>query len=239
MTWLLSIIWLGRRESTVRRPFFNTGFQRPGFPGIEAWISYRLGTDESPDVCGHARHRGCLQWPQELRRCFSVTHHQATEIYPNREKAIHDLHAPSDAFVTPKRGSGLRLLKEANQEHRSLREGDQRLEARIRSYSWPHGCLSAPDAIDLRNEPQHILKLYGLDHGQTPFRSKSMNWRTGTTEENVWLPGGYWSAGFGLSKFGRAMTIGFHDETGIPTKTSIGIMAHWLWGWRGEHCSGG
>ena len=29
--------------------------------------------------------------------------------------------------------------------------------------------LSAPDAIDLRNEPQHILKLYGLDHGQTSF----------------------------------------------------------------------
>jgi len=73
--------------------------------------------------------------------------------------------------VTPESETdGLRLLKEANQEHRLLREGDQRLEARIRSYELAARMqLSAPDAIDLRIVPQPILKLYGLDHGQTSF----------------------------------------------------------------------
>ncbi len=151
-----------------------TGFQRPGFPGMGAWISYGLGSlnENLPTFVVMPDHRGyASNGPKNWGAAFLPTHHQATEIYPNREKAIHDLHAPSDAFVTPESETdGLRLLKEANQEHRSLREGDQRLEARIRSYELAARMqLSAPDAIDLRNEPQHILKLYGLDHGQTSF----------------------------------------------------------------------
>ena len=55
-------------------------------------------------------HRGYASNGPE-RAAFLPTHQQATEIYPNREKAIHDLHAPSDAFVTPESETdGLRLL---------------------------------------------------------------------------------------------------------------------------------
>ena len=93
------------------------------------------------------------QWPQELGRCFSANPSSGYRDLPNREKPFIDLHAPSDAFVTPESETDcLRLLKEANQEHRSLREGDQRLEARIRSYELAARMqLGAPDAIDLRN----------------------------------------------------------------------------------------
>ena len=34
--------------------------------------------------------------------------------------------------------------------------------------------LSAPDALDLSREPRHILRMYGLDHGQSSF-SKELN----------------------------------------------------------------
>ena len=87
-----------------------------------AWISYGLGSlnENLPTFVVMPDHRGyASNGPKNWGAAFLPTHHQATEIYPNREKAIHDLHAPSDAFVTPESETdGLRLLKEANQEHR-------------------------------------------------------------------------------------------------------------------------
>ena len=66
--------------------------------------------------------------------------------------------------------AGLELLSELNREHQAAREGDSRLEARIRSYELAAKMqLSAPEALDLSKEPKHILKMYGLDHGQTSF----------------------------------------------------------------------
>jgi hypothetical protein len=44
------------------------------------------------------------------------------------------------------------------------------LDARIRSYELAAGMqLSAPEALDLSDEPAHILHMYGLDHGKTIF----------------------------------------------------------------------
>src|SRR6185503_5074938 len=57
-----------------------------------------------------------------------------------------------------------------NKQHDAARPGDDRLEARIRSYELAAQMqLSAPEALDLSGEPAHILKLYGLDHGTTTF----------------------------------------------------------------------
>ena len=58
------------------------------------------------------------------------------------------------------------LLASLNQEHAATREGDQRLEARIKSYELAARMqLAAPDALNLKAEPEHVLKLYGLDGG--------------------------------------------------------------------------
>ena len=46
------------------------------------------------------------------------------------------------------------------------REGDPRLDARIRSYELAARMqLAAPEALNLKAEPEHALKLYGLDRG--------------------------------------------------------------------------
>ena len=53
-----------------------------------------------------------------------------------------------------------------NRAHAATREGDQRLDARIRSYELAARMqLAAPEALDLKAEPDHVLKLYGLDRG--------------------------------------------------------------------------
>jgi hypothetical protein len=54
--------------------------------------------------------------------------------------------------------------------HAADREGDSRLEARIRSYELAARMqLAAPEALDISGEPAHILKMYGLDHGRSRF----------------------------------------------------------------------
>ena len=62
-----------------------------------------------------------------------------------------------------KRGS--QLLNRLNGDYQQQRPNDSRLEARIRSYELAAKMqLSAPEALDLSDEPAHIMKLYGLDY---------------------------------------------------------------------------
>ena len=57
-------------------------------------------------------------------------------------------------------------MAELNRGHAATRDGDQRLDARIRSYELAARMqLAAPEALDLKSEPEHVLKLYGLDRG--------------------------------------------------------------------------
>src|SRR5581483_11407061 len=66
--------------------------------------------------------------------------------------------------------AGLALANALNRRHAAERPGDSRLEARIRSYELAARMqLAAPEALDLSHEPPYILKMYGLDHGQSSF----------------------------------------------------------------------
>ena len=144
-----------------------TGFQRPGFPGMGSWISYALGSgnENLPTFVVLPDHRGyASNGPKNWGSAFLPASSQGTAIFPQRDNPIEDLH-PRARFVT-KAGDqdGLALLKQMNRRYQQAREGDSRLEARIRSYELAAAMqLSAPEALDISNEPQHILKMYGLD----------------------------------------------------------------------------
>ena len=67
---------------------------------------------------------------------------------------------------------GLHLLRELNGQHLQQRADDTRLQARIRSYELAAAMqLSAPEALDLSGEPEHIMRLYGLDRIGTTYPS--------------------------------------------------------------------
>ena len=87
-----------------------------------------------------------------------------TTIFPQRDNPIEDLLPRSD-YVTPSSDrAGLELLSKLNRVHQALRPDDSRLEARIRSYELAAKMqLSAPEALDLSDEPAHVMKMYGLD----------------------------------------------------------------------------
>lgn len=144
-----------------------TGFQRPGFPGAGSWVGYALGTDNEnlPTFVVLPDHRGyASNGPKNWGNAFLPASSQGTAVFPQRENPIEDLKARAD-FVTA-RGDrdGLDLLERMNRRHLGEREGDSRLEARIRSYELAAAMqLSAPEALDLSQEPKHVLEMYGLD----------------------------------------------------------------------------
>ena len=156
----------------------STGFDRPGFPGMGCWISYALGsTNENlPTFVVLPDHRGFpSNGPKNWGAAFLPTHHQGTIIRPGTQNPIADL-TPRPGFVTKASDARtLELLTRLNRQHMETREGDSRLEARIRSYELAAKMqLSAPEALDLTREPKHVLKMYGLDHGKTTF-AKDIN----------------------------------------------------------------
>ena len=144
-----------------------TGFQRPGFPGMGSWVSYALGSENEnlPTFVVLPDHRGyASNGPKNWASAFLPTHTQGTTIFPQRENPIPDLH-PKAAFVTPaSHRAGIELINQLNAGYAETRPGDDRLEARIQTYELAARLqLSATEALDIAKEPDHVLKLYGLE----------------------------------------------------------------------------
>ena len=149
-----------------------TGFVLPGFPSMGSWISYGLGSlNENlptfvvlPDPRGFAPNG-----PKNWGSGFLPAEHQASMVQPSAKTPIADLFAPADGYVSAKSDAdALDLLAALNRRHESTRPGDSRLDARIRSYELAARMqLSAPEVLDLRQEPEHILRMYGLDRDNT------------------------------------------------------------------------
>ena len=157
-----------------------TGFHTPGFPGMGCWVSYGLGSmnENLPTFVVLPDHRGFPSNGQKnWDSSFLPTQHQGTMIRPGAENPIADLFpAKQGSFVTPEANAeAISLMGKLNRGHADDRPGDPRLDARIRSYELAARMqLAAPEALDLSKEPAHVLRLYGLDHGQKEW-SKEIN----------------------------------------------------------------
>ena len=144
-----------------------TGFDRPGFPGMGSWISYALGSirEELPTFVVLPDHRGfASNGPKNWGSGFLPASAQGTAIFPQRENPIEDLY-PNAEYATPAADrDGLQLLNRMNRQFQETRQGDSRLESRLRAYELAARMqLSAPEALDLSDEPEHIMKMYGLE----------------------------------------------------------------------------
>lgn len=144
----------------------NSGFLLPGFPCMGAWISYGLGNlvDNLPSFVVLPDAKGL---PYNQRGCFSSGFlpavHQGTVIDAAAEQPVPDLFVDK-SFATPEvDAASLSLLDKINRAHAADHPGDSRLEARISSYELAAKMqLSAPDAFDLKREPEHVRNAYGL-----------------------------------------------------------------------------
>ncbi len=143
-----------------------TGFDRPGFPGMGAWISYGLGSinENLPTFVVLPDNRGfASNGPKNWGSAFLPASTQGTVIFPQRTNPIADLQANATFVTAAAERDGLALLSKLNRQYTAKRTDDSRLEARIRSYELATKMqLSAPDALDLADEPEHILQMYGV-----------------------------------------------------------------------------
>ena len=133
-----------------------------------AWVSYGLGSmnDNLPTFVVMPDHRGFPSNGQKnWDSAFLPARHQGTIIRPGAANPIEDLFPALEGIVTKASdAAGLDVLTRLNRQHAQSRPGDSRLEARIKSYELAARMqLAAPEALDISGEPQHILKMYGLD----------------------------------------------------------------------------
>jgi hypothetical protein len=146
-----------------------TGFQLPGFPGMGCWVSYGLGSENEnlpafvvlPDHRGLASN-GVKNWDA----AFLPSQHSGTMIRPGTENPIADLFPhPNGDFITARGESDAHaVMARLNRDHAAAREGDARLDSRIRSYELAARMqLAAPEALDLSKEPDYVLEAYGID----------------------------------------------------------------------------
>ena len=215
-----------------------TGFQMPGFPGMGCWISYGLGSmnDNLPAFVVLPDHRGfASNGTKNWDAAFLPSQHSGTVIAPSHNPPIFDLQPDARAKYLSARSEAdtHALLARLNGEHASQRPGDQRLEARIRSYELAARMqLAAPDALDVTDEPRSILKLYGLDAGRTSYPQEiNAPEETDYFAASAWWPGGCWSGACGSCRFGRAMTTASRAAIGIRTKMCAAITARWPKAW--------
>jgi hypothetical protein len=160
----------------------TTGFQLPGFPGAGAWVSYALGSvnENLPTFVVLPDHRGfASNGVKNWDATFLSSVHSGSIIEPSSDAPIADLrpHKNGRYITSDSETDSLSLMAAVNHQHAASRPGDQRLEARIRSYELAARMqLAAPEAIDIHAEPAHVLKLYGLDH-------RPNSWPTEINEE--------------------------------------------------------
>jgi Protein of unknown function (DUF1501) len=146
----------------------NTGMSRMGFPCVGSWVTYGLGTENQNlpafvamyDTLGRGVPKGHAQnWGAGfLPGVFQGT-------------ALNAQGAPMDNLD---RGSGrtdaeqraqLDLIKRLNARHREQHPHEADLAARIESFELAYRMqMAAPEALDVKLEPQAIQKLYGVDN---------------------------------------------------------------------------
>ena len=146
-----------------------TGFVLPGFPSMGSWLSYGLGNmnDNLPTFVVLPDARGFAPGgPKNWASGFLPAEHQGTTIRPAAETQIADLFPPKNAeYINDAAEQASRdALAALNRRHAESREGDSRLDARIRAYELAARMqLAAPEVLDLADEPQYILDLYGVN----------------------------------------------------------------------------
>lgn len=140
----------------------NTGSQQFGRPSLGAWTLYGLGTltENLPGYVVLASAKGTSGGASNYGSGFLPTSFGGVPFRGSGDPLLY-LSNPPGFDVRAQRESldVLRQLNETGFEN----QGDPETNARIHAYeSAFHLQASAPELMDLKQEPQHVLDLYGI-----------------------------------------------------------------------------
>jgi hypothetical protein len=145
----------------------NTGSTFIGRPSLGSWCVYGLGT-ANQSLPGYVtimdKRGGPISGQPNWGSGFMPATFQGTLFRPVGEPVL-DLRSPLDRKSQREQ---LDLLAKLNQEHLDGRPGGSELAARIESYELAFRMQSeAPEAVDLAQEDQATLDLYGVGRQPT------------------------------------------------------------------------
>jgi hypothetical protein len=147
----------------------NSGRILSGSPCLGSWVNYGLGT-VNENLPGFVVMLDPTGGPISGAKNWSAGYMPAVyqgSILRSKGAPIIDLNTPAGMTSAMQREI-LDKLREANDEHLSRRIDNTDLAARIASYELAFKMQEhAPDAVDLTDESEATLKLYGVDNPRT------------------------------------------------------------------------
>jgi hypothetical protein len=151
----------------------NTGSEQFGRPSFGAWTLYGLGS-ESQDLPGYVvltSAKGTSGGASNYGSGFLPTPYGGVPLRSTGDAVLY-LSNPRGVDATAQRAS-LDTLRHLN-ELAFDDSGDPEISARIASYEMAYRLqTSAPELMDLSQEPQHILDLYGIKDIHTPSYARN------------------------------------------------------------------
>ncbi len=150
--------------------FMNTGSQQFGRPSLGAWTTYGLGCESSnlpAYVVFSTGSKGTSGGASNWGAGFLPTVHNGVLFRSGGDPVLY-LSNPKGVDDTSQRQT-LDAIQELNRQ-RLGRVGDPEIATRINSFEMAYRMQSsAPELMDIRSEPQHILDLYGATPGKTTY----------------------------------------------------------------------
>jgi hypothetical protein len=153
----------------------NTGSQQFGRPCLGSWSLYGLGS-ESRDLPGFVVFSTGAKGPSggnaNWGSGFLPTVYNGVQFRGAGDPVL---------YLSNPKGVDDRLQRESLETLRELNEmrldvmGDPEIATRINSFEMAYRMqASAPDVMDIANEPQHVLDMYGAEPGKPSFANSCL-----------------------------------------------------------------
>jgi len=147
----------------------NSGSIISGKPSLGSWVNYGMGS-MNQNLPGYVvmldKTGGPISGAKNWTSGYMPASYQGT-VFRSKGDPILDLKHVNN-MGADEQYRLIQSLNHLNQSHQEARWDNSNLAARIASYELAYKMQStAPEAIDLDEEPEHIKSLYGMDQGRT------------------------------------------------------------------------
>jgi Protein of unknown function (DUF1501) len=219
----------------------NCGDGRLPRPSFGAWVTYGLGSENRnlPGFVVMCPGGYPIVATRNWRSAFLPGAYQGTYVdtkHTDVQKLIANIRNPR--LKPAEQRKQLDLVRQLNLLHKSRRDDDPRLEARIQSFELAFRMQTeAADAFDVRKEPKHIHALYGDTlHGRQLMIARRLIER-GVRFVQVWSGAGQpWDNHNDIAKNHRKLAAGWDGPIAafLTDLKQRGLFGSTLIQWGGE-----
>lgn len=202
---LVKSVWSEHVNHDPAAKFLHTGFQLSGRPSTGSWVNYALGSDNANLPAFVAMHSGrqggvgvdASAWGSG----FLPSQFQGVPFGAAKDPVLY-VSSP-DGVDQAERRDQLDLVNKLAKAQYDV-SGDTEIMSKVATYEMAYRMQqSVPEVVDFRQEPQHILDMYGPDAGKPGTFAHNAILARRLLERNV--------------KFVQLMHMGWDQHSNIST----------------------